>query len=140
MTYDLDKSNWFTQYWQYANTVLLSLEELGGSEKRSQVLAHINKNRYLKLENDDFERRDGNVIVWENDLSFIVDDLKKEGYMLKTEISSHGIWSITEKGRKALRDSMDSYHSSVDVDQTQFTHLSNAWFVKADKIYQEFYK
>lgn len=138
MTYDLDESNWFTKYWQYANTILLSLEELGGSAKRSQVLAHINKNRYLKLEKDDFERRDGNVIVWENDLSFIVDDLKKEGYMFKTEISSYGIWSITEKGRKALRDSIDTYHD-CDVDQTQFTHLSNAWFVKATKYIYEYY-
>ncbi|MDO9096966.1 MAG: winged helix-turn-helix domain-containing protein [Candidatus Methanoperedens sp.] len=138
MTYDLDKCNILIKYWQYANVLLLSLEELGGSAKRSRVLAHIDENKYLKLDEKDREIRVDNVKVWENDLSFIVDDLKKEGYMLKTEISSHGIWSITEKGKKSLRDSIDDYHSR-DIEQTDYEHLSPDWFNKATSYIFNYY-
>lgn len=82
---------------QFVRAVFNYLIKTGGSGKPKDILAGI----YDPLQLTDYEkqRTKSGAVRWETTIRFYVIDCVKAGLMTRTD----GIWSITEKGKEALR-------------------------------------
>jgi restriction system protein len=85
----------------YYGTILKVVDELGGSAKMSVVLPRVGQLMKSKLRDVDYEplSSDPEAIRWRNTAQWARNMLVNKG-LLKSN-SPHGIWEITEAGRKA---------------------------------------
>ena len=84
---------------RYTLPILETLIEMGGTGKMSDVLEGVFKKMKGTLTLKDLEKlSSGTSVRWANKAQWERQRLKTEGYLKKD--SSHGIWEITEQGRK----------------------------------------
>jgi len=88
----------------FRKPILESLVELGGSAKMSNILNLVEKKLKGRLTKYDYEPlpSDKKTIRWKNTAQWCRHSLVKEGLMKSG--SPWGIWEITEKGRKLLKE------------------------------------
>jgi hypothetical protein len=81
--------------------ILKVVDELGGSATMRDVLSRVGQLMKTKLKDVDYQHlsSDPEAIRWRNTAQWARNSLVKKG-LLKTN-SRHGIWEITETGRKA---------------------------------------
>ncbi len=78
--------------------LLYSLIELDGGSQRKNVLQHIQENGYwYKNDQNDVLCLTRNEKAWRNDFSYERHHLVEHGYM---QHGVHGLWKITEEGKK----------------------------------------
>ena len=77
--------------------VLLSIIDLGGSAKKSDVLSNLVTKGYIYVDYGNyFQTRSNGETVWENDLAWERKHLVDLGCV---DNSAFGVWTITEKGK-----------------------------------------
>jgi len=88
----------------FRRPILEALVELGGKASIGKVLDLVEKKMSAKLTKYDLEPlpSDPKSIRWRNTAQWCRNSLVREGLM-KTD-SPHGIWEISESGRRALQD------------------------------------
>lgn len=87
----------------FRKPILKALVELGGSAPIGEVLELVGKNMEGKLTKHDFETLPSDLrsIRWRNTAQWCRNTLVREGLMKRD--SPHGIWEISDLGRKALK-------------------------------------
>lgn len=87
----------------YRIPILESLTELGGQGRISQILELVEEKMKGLLNEYDYEMLpSGGEVRWSNTAKWCKSSMKKEG--LLSDTSPHGVWEISEAGRKYLRD------------------------------------
>lgn len=82
--------------------ILKALNELGGSAKVKDVPDRLEQSMKGILKEVDYEPLKSGTTRWRNTAQWARDSMVKEGVFLKQN-SPHGIWEITEAGRRSLR-------------------------------------
>ncbi|HEY0429264.1 MAG TPA: HNH endonuclease [Pyrinomonadaceae bacterium] len=81
--------------------VLLSITELGGSATKKAVLDNILDKDYFDFTDNDLKKLDSRAeLTWRNDLAYIRDHLKSDGYIDGNEKNK---WKITAEGTAYLK-------------------------------------
>jgi len=84
--------------------ILQVLIEKGGRATFSQLIEELTKDMQATLNQFDWETLpDGKTVRWKNNVGWAKKPLKDVGFL--SNIAPHGIWEITESGRKALEES-----------------------------------
>ena len=85
----------------YAFPILQALEQLGGSAATNEVLRQIHQLMVDELRPVDLSERSDGQVYWENRTHDMRRELVSRGLMKAG--TSHGIWEISDEGRKALQ-------------------------------------
>lgn len=89
----------FHKYKVQTLALLLSIADLGDEGTKRQVLNNIKTKKYLKKYDLSYTKC-ATEPRWENQIAWIVSDLKEDEYMDKH--APHGIWRTTSVGRQNL--------------------------------------
>ena len=84
--------------------LLVALSQLGGSGTVQAILDRVHQMMKDQLNEFDYQSlpSDPNSVRWENTVRWVRNQLVEEGHLASN--SPHGIWEITEAGRKHVRD------------------------------------
>lgn len=95
----------------YQFLVLSALVKLGGSAERNRVLSYIKSRFGNHLSKKDLEDyKSGHGERWKNHISFARQHLVEKEYLRR---ASHGIWEITESGRKQYEKWVDEVKQTL---------------------------
>jgi hypothetical protein len=92
----------------YFRPILEVLEEMGGSGDSKEVIAKVGEKMKGILKPQDYERlkSKGNPIVWVNKTQWARNEMANHDGRMKPKKKT-GIWEISDKGRKWLKDNTD---------------------------------
>ena len=93
-----------TQGVAYYQPILKALYKSGGSARVRDVLKKLEQSMEGVLKSEDREPLSTGKLRWRETAEWAAIKMKKEGLLKPTSESGHGIWEITEAGRKSLTD------------------------------------
>jgi hypothetical protein len=88
-----------TQDREFRQAILQTLVEMGGSGKTGEILDRVGEKLASRLTPTDYQSLMTGEVRWRNTAKFERKHLLHEGLL---EPSTHGIWTISKEGRRAL--------------------------------------
>ena len=95
----------------YRTPLLISLLEMGGKGRRSDVHSSVGRKMGYRLTQTDRDPIPSKpIVVWQNEVDFVRNDLREEGLIASG--SQRGIWELTLKGKQEA-ERLTSDHPTV---------------------------